>query len=95
MSRPDDDVDAVLHTQGRPVSPADEVRIVDERGADVPAGVTGELLTRGPYTLRGYYRAPEHNARAFTEDGFYRTGDLASLTPEGRLIVRGRLKDVV
>ncbi|MET9624975.1 AMP-binding protein [Streptomyces sp. NPDC006464] len=95
MSRADDDVDAVLHTQGRPVSPADEVRIVDERGADVPAGVTGELLTRGPYTLRGYYRAPEHNARAFTEDGFYRTGDLASLTPEGRLIVRGRLKDVV
>ncbi|WP_211257209.1 (2,3-dihydroxybenzoyl)adenylate synthase [Streptomyces megasporus] len=95
MSRPDDDVESLLHTQGRPVSPADEVKIVDERGAEVPTGVTGELLTRGPYTLRGYYRAPEHNARAFTEDGFYRTGDLAALTPEGRLIIRGRLKDVI
>lgn len=95
MSRPDDDPHSVLHTQGRPVSPADEVKIVDERGAELPAGATGELLTRGPYTLRGYYRAPEHNARAFTDDGFYRTGDLASLTPEGRLIVQGRLKDVV
>ncbi|MFJ6102364.1 AMP-binding protein [Streptomyces sp. NPDC092359] len=95
MSRPDDEPDSVLHTQGWPVSPADELKIVDERGAEVPPGVTGELLTRGPYTLRGYYRAPEHNARAFTEDGFYRTGDLASLTEDGRLVVRGRLKDVV
>ncbi|MGE7390526.1 (2,3-dihydroxybenzoyl)adenylate synthase [Streptomyces sp. NPDC004126] len=95
MSRPDDDPDSVLHTQGRPVSPADEVKIVDEHGREVPAGDTGELLTRGPYTLRGYYRAPEHNTRAFTEDGFYRTGDLAGLTEEGRLVVRGRLKDVV
>ncbi|MFF5183946.1 (2,3-dihydroxybenzoyl)adenylate synthase [Streptomyces sp. NPDC000345] len=96
MSRPDDDPHSVLHTQGRPVSDADEVRIVDpSTGAPVPAGQAGELLTRGPYTLRGYYRAPEHNARAFTEDGFYRTGDLASVTPEGRLVVEGRIKDVV
>ncbi|CAM5506484.1 2,3-dihydroxybenzoate-AMP ligase [Streptomyces spiroverticillatus] len=95
MSRPGDDPHSVLHTQGRPVSEADEVRIVDEQGDPVPPGGVGELLTRGPYTLRGYYRAPEHNARAFTEDGFYRTGDLASITPEGRLVVEGRIKDVV
>jgi len=95
MSRPDDDPHSVLYTQGRPVSDADEVRIVDASGATLPAGATGELLTRGPYTLRGYYRAPEHNARAFTEDGFYRTGDLAAITPEGRLVVEGRIKDVV
>ncbi|MBL1084123.1 AMP-binding protein [Streptomyces actinomycinicus] len=95
MTRPDDDPHAVLHTQGRPVSEADELRIVDALGAPVPPGGAGELLTRGPYTLRGYYRAPEHNARAFTEDGFYRTGDLASITPEGRLVVQGRIKDVV
>ncbi|MGV9253705.1 (2,3-dihydroxybenzoyl)adenylate synthase [Streptomyces sp. NPDC003697] len=96
MTRPDDDPHAVLHAQGRPVSEADEVMIVDpSTGAPVPVGEAGELLTRGPYTLRGYYRAPEHNARAFTEDGFYRTGDLASITPEGRLVVEGRIKDVV
>ncbi|MFF1925182.1 (2,3-dihydroxybenzoyl)adenylate synthase [Streptomyces sp. NPDC058221] len=95
MSRPDDDQHSVLHTQGLPVSDADEVRIVDESGEPLPPGGTGELLTRGPYTLRGYYRAPAHNARAFTDDGFYRTGDLASLTPEGRLVVEGRIKDVI
>ncbi|GAA3412584.1 (2,3-dihydroxybenzoyl)adenylate synthase [Streptosporangium vulgare] len=95
MSRKGDDPESVVNTQGRPISPADEVRIVDERDAEVPAGVTGELLTRGPYTLRGYYRAEEHNRRAFTEDGFYRTGDLARLTAEGNLVIEGRLKDVV
>ncbi|GAA3850035.1 (2,3-dihydroxybenzoyl)adenylate synthase [Saccharothrix violaceirubra] len=95
MTRADDDLDAVVHTQGHPISPADEIRIVDENDREVPAGVAGELLTRGPYTLRGYYRADEHNKRAFTADGFYRSGDLASLTAEGRLVIEGRLKDVV
>ncbi|GAB3113174.1 (2,3-dihydroxybenzoyl)adenylate synthase [Streptomyces calidiresistens] len=95
MSRPDDDDHSVLHTQGQPVSESDEVLIVDEHGHPVPRGGTGELLTRGPYTLRGYYRAPEHNARAFTADGFYRTGDVAAMTPEGRLVVQGRIKDIV
>jgi len=53
------------------------------------------LLARGPYTLRGYYRSPEHNARAFTHDGFYRTGDLARLSENGELVIEGRLKDVI
>ena len=44
-----------------------------------PDGEVGELCCRGPYTLRGYFDAPEHNARAFTSDGFYRTGDLAAI----------------
>lgn len=95
MSRADDAAEAVLTTQGRPISAADEVRVVDERDTDVPLGEVGELLTRGPYTLRGYYRADEHNRRAFTSDGFYRTGDLARLTPDGHLVIEGRLKDVV
>jgi 2,3-dihydroxybenzoate-AMP ligase len=95
MTRRDDDPAWITHTQGRPVSPYDEVRIVGEDGREVPDGVAGELITRGPYTLRGYYRAAEHNLRAFTADGFYRTGDLASRTPDGNLVVEGRLKDVV
>lgn len=96
MTRLDDDAETVLTTQGRPISPADEVRIVtpgSER--DVPAGEVGELLCRGPYTLKGYYRAPEHNAEVFTADGHYRTGDLARLTSNGDLVVEGRVKDVV
>jgi 2,3-dihydroxybenzoate-AMP ligase len=91
-----DDPDEVRYTTvGRPVSPDDEIRIVDDDGADVPPGEIGELWTRGPYTLRGYFRAPEHNARAFTPDGFYKTGDLVRLHPSGNLIVEGRKKDLI
>ncbi|MBB1242008.1 AMP-binding protein [Streptomyces durbertensis] len=95
FTRYDDPASVVLTTQGRPVSPADEIRVVDAEGHDVPDGAVGELLTRGPYTLRGYYRAPEHNARAFTEDGFYRSGDLVRRTTGGEIVVEGRVKDVV
>jgi 2,3-dihydroxybenzoate---[aryl-carrier protein] ligase len=82
-------------TQGRPLSPADEIRIVDTAGAEVAAGAVGELCCRGPYTLRGYYRAPERNREAFTADGFYRTGDLVRLHPSGNLVVEGRIKDLI
>ncbi|MEU2043558.1 (2,3-dihydroxybenzoyl)adenylate synthase [Nocardia niwae] len=91
-----DDPAELLHTsQGRPLSPADEIRVVDGDGNDVPPGEEGELLTRGPYTIRGYYRAPEHNSRAFTPDGFYRSGDLVRRLPSGHLVVSGRIKDVI
>src|SRR6218665_2907585 len=53
-TRLDDPEDAIIHTQGRPLSPQDEVRIVDEHDQDVPPGEVGQLLTRGPYTIRGY-----------------------------------------
>jgi non-ribosomal peptide synthetase component E (peptide arylation enzyme) len=55
----------------------------------------GELECRGPYTIRGYYRADEHNRTAFTADGFYRTGDLVRRHPSGNLIVEGRKKDTI
>ncbi|MEU9844475.1 AMP-binding protein [Actinomadura sp. NPDC048032] len=94
-TRLDDPRDLIERTQGRPLSPADEIRVVDEDGKRVAPGEVGELLTRGPYTLRGYYRAPEHNARSFTPDGFYRTGDLVRELPSGHLIVEGREKDQI
>ncbi|WP_435113285.1 (2,3-dihydroxybenzoyl)adenylate synthase [Nocardiopsis synnemataformans] len=91
----DDPDDLVCTTQGRPLSPADEVAVVDEAGHPVPPGSPGELLTRGPYTLRGYYRARELDALRFTPDGFYRTGDLVTRTEGGDLVVVGRVKDQV
>ncbi|WP_227998339.1 (2,3-dihydroxybenzoyl)adenylate synthase [Nocardia australiensis] len=94
-TRLDDPADIVCTSQGRPLSPADEVRVVDADGNDVEPGAEGELLTKGPYTILGYYRAPEHNARAFTPDGYYRSGDLVRRLPSGHLIVSGRLKDVI
>ena len=90
-----DDPDEVIHrTQGRPVSPADEIRIVDESGADVPDGTAGSILTRGPYTPRGYFRAPDHNLRAFV-DGWYSSGDIVTRLADGNLIVHGRDKDII
>ncbi|MYR42005.1 (2,3-dihydroxybenzoyl)adenylate synthase [Streptomyces sp. SID5910] len=95
LTRLDDPEDLVCATQGRPVSPDDEVLVVDGDGRPVPDGVAGELLTRGPYTLRGYYRAEEHNRTAFTPDGYYRTGDVVRRLPSGHLVVVGRIKDQI
>ena len=96
---PDAPEHARLHTVGTPVSPADEVRVLDVAGEDeVPDGTIGELACRGPYTIPGYYRAAQHNAATFTPDGFYRTGDLVTRhVLDGRpyYAIDGRIKDVI
>ncbi|MFI5793615.1 (2,3-dihydroxybenzoyl)adenylate synthase [Streptomyces sp. NPDC051677] len=94
-TRLDDPQDVVFHTQGRPLSPADEIRVLREDGRDAEPGEEGELFTRGPYTLRGYYRAEERNRVQFTEDGYYRTGDVVKRTAEGYFEVVGRVNDVI
>ncbi|ROQ63244.1 2,3-dihydroxybenzoate-AMP ligase [Streptomyces sp. 840.1] len=94
-TRLDDPVETIVTTQGRPISPDDEILVVDDEDREVAPGETGHLLTRGPYTIRGYWRAPEHNARSFTEDGFYRTGDVVRVTASGHIVVEGRAKDQI
>jgi salicylate---CoA ligase len=94
-TRPDDPDDIKIETQGSPMSPDDEILIVGGSDNPVPPGSMGALLTRGPYTPRGYYRADDHNARAFTRDGWYRTGDVVRLHPSGNLVVEGRDKDLI
>ena len=86
-------------TVGTPVSADDEVRILDP-GTEVELsdGEVGELCCRGPYTITGYFAAPEHNRTAFTSDGFYRTGDLASISlvdGERYVSIEGRMKDLI
>lgn len=88
-----DPLEVVLTTQGRPISPDDEVLVVDDHGHPVAAGGIGHLLTRGPYTIRAYHNDPAANARAFTEDGYYRTGDMVQQLPGGYLVVQGRAGD--
>jgi 2,3-dihydroxybenzoate-AMP ligase len=95
MTRLDDPAEITCQTQGRPMCPDDEILIADELGDPVPCGQPGVLLTRGPYTPRGYYRAQEQNARAFTPDGWYRTGDIVRMRPDGYLLVEGREKDII
>jgi 2,3-dihydroxybenzoate-AMP ligase len=93
--RPDDPEEVRMETVGRPLSPDDEVRLVDDNDNDVGPGEVGEFLARGPYTLRGYLGVPEYNARAFTADGFYRSGDLMRRHPSGNYMVEGRKKDLI
>lgn len=69
--------------------------MVDEHGLPVASGEAGRLLTRGPYTFRGYYKSPQHNVSAFDADGFYASGDLVRQLPSGHLIVVGRDKDQI
>lgn len=93
--RLDDPEDVRLETCGRPICEDDEVRLVDDEGRVVEPGEVGELTCRGPYTLRGYLGVPEYNAKQFTSDGFYCSGDLMRMHPSGNYVVEGRKKDLI
>lgn len=93
--RADDPEEVKLETCGRPVCDDDEVLLLDDDGRVVPDGEVGEFTVRGPYTLRGYFGVPEYNARQFTPDGFYRSGDLMRKHASGNYIVEGRKKDLI
>ncbi|UTR13169.1 (2,3-dihydroxybenzoyl)adenylate synthase [Salipaludibacillus sp. LMS25] len=94
-TRLDDPDDVITQTQGKPMSAYDDIRVVDEEDNPVAQGEIGELLTRGPYTIRGYYKAEEYNKKAFTADGYYRTGDLVRLSEDGSITVIDRVKDQI
>lgn len=86
-------------TNGAPLSALDEVRVLHPgTEEDVAPGEAGELCVRGPYSIRGYYRAPERNLEAFTSSGFYRTGDIVrEIRVDGRSFYRleDRIKDLI
>ena len=91
----DDPEDIICTCQGKPISEADEIKIVDENDIEVSPGQYGELLVRGPYTIDGYYKRPDANMESFTNDGFYRTGDRMMLTLEGNIRAGGRVKEQI
>jgi 2,3-dihydroxybenzoate-AMP ligase len=93
--RLDDPPEVRMGTVGKPVCPDDEVMLLDDDDNLVKPGEVGEMCCRGPYTLRGYFGVPEYNQRAFTTDGFYRSGDLMRQHPSGAYIVEGRKKDLI
>jgi len=106
-----DDSEVRFGTIGLPISPYDEWKILDHDDGHViaesgPLGncydvrgeveVPGEIVFRGPYTIRGYFRAPERNVDAFTPDGFYKSGDMACLHKSRRgFVIMGRYKDAI
>ncbi|MFT5711546.1 MAG: 2,3-dihydroxybenzoate-AMP ligase [Halioglobus sp.] len=93
--RLDDPAEVRLQTVGRPVCDDDEVMLLGEDDQPVSPGEVGEFCCRGPYTLRGYFNAPEHNTRAFTPEGFYRSGDLMRQHESGNYMIEGRKKDLI
>ena len=92
---PDDPQDVIWDTQGKPLSPFDDVKIVDNDGKILGPGAVGELYIKGPYSIRGYYNEDEHNLKSFTADGYYKSGDLATFTPCGNLKITGRIKEQI
>jgi 2,3-dihydroxybenzoate-AMP ligase len=86
--------DMLLTSSGVPVCEDDEIKVLDDDGNEVADGEPGELVTRGPYTIHGYYNAPEKQAEAFTPEGFYRMGDI--VRKQGRhVFTEGRRKDLI
>lgn len=84
----------IFGTLGKPL-PNTIVKIVDENGNELPPGVQGEILVKGPQVMPGYYKNEEENKKSFTEDGFFKTGDLGMLTITGELIITGRSKEII
>jgi len=84
----------VLGTLG-PAVPETHIRIVDEDGIELPFGKEGEIQVKGPQVFPGYYELPEENEKSFTDDGYFRTGDLGMMTLTGELRITGRMKDII
>ena len=81
-------------TVGPPL-PGVSIRIVDEDGAACPPGSVGAIEVKGPNVFAGYWRMPEKTAEEFTADGYFRTGDMGTFTPEGYVQIVGRAKDLI
>ena len=94
MTRPGDPERIRYLSSGRPVSEADEIKVIDENGNALREGQIGELVARGPYTIRGYYKAEAVNRDAFTADGFFRMGDIVRVVG-GYIYLEGRRKDLI
>jgi 2,3-dihydroxybenzoate-AMP ligase len=91
-----DSVDLICGSVGQPICPYDELKIVDTDGREVPTGVDGELVSKGPGIFTGYFGSSEEDrAKTFTKDGFFRTGDQAKKDEEGNIWITGRIKDII
>ena len=93
MGSPGDTDEQLANTVGKPVSGA-EVRIVTLEDTEAPAGTDGEVRVRGPMVCKGY-TDPVLSAESFDELGYFRTGDVGHLRPDGHVVLTGRLKDII
>lgn len=95
ITRRSDNYETICGTVGRQTFPHDIYKVVDGAGNELPSGKSGELLVKGPSVFSGYYKNPEENAKVFNEDGFFKTGDLATIDEEGYITLCGRIKEMI
>lgn len=95
ISRSDDDLNIVKTTVGKPTCPYDIYKVIDPLGRELPGSTPGELIIKGPGVFTGYYKNPEENKKVFAVDGFFKTGDVAKFDEKGRIILCGRLKEMI
>ncbi|AOJ77363.1 AMP-binding protein [Burkholderia ubonensis] len=87
-------IDAFTGTTGLPL-PSTDVKLLDDNDREAGIGAPGEVCVKGPQVMRGYWQQPEANARAFTADGYFRTGDIGVFDDQGFLKIVDRKKDMV
>jgi len=95
ITRTTDDLETICTTVGRPTCPYDTYKVIDEKGDELPFNTQGELVLKGPGVFTGYFNNPEENKKAFTKDGFFRTGDLATINEKGYITLTGRIKEMI
>jgi len=83
-----------IGTIGLPV-PRTEIKTIDDDGNETPVGEPGELCVKGPQVMRGYWQRPEDTRKSFTEDGYFKTGDVALVQEDGYLRIVDRKKDMI
>ena len=81
-------------TIGYPL-PSTDVTVRAEDGSVLPLGERGELCVKGPQVMAGYWQRPDETARAMTQDGYFRTGDVAVIQPDGQVKIVDRMKDMI
>ena len=94
-TRPGDSMDIICNSVGRKACPHDIIKIIDDSGIEVPPGVEGELVSKGPGIFTGYFKSQEENKETFTVDGFFKTGDKARKDEFGNITITGRIKDII
>ena len=95
MTRAGDLAEVISSTVGKPMCPDYEVKVVDiKTGKDLASGQEGELCTKGPLIMKGYYKMPEETAELIDQDGWFHTGDMAIIDESGYIRITGRLKDI-
>jgi non-ribosomal peptide synthetase component E (peptide arylation enzyme) len=95
ITRSTDSPELIANTVGKGMCPYDEYKLVDDHGNEMPSGKEGEVAFRGPSMSSGYYKSEEEDKLVFTQDGFFRTGDMGRFDPLGNLIITGRKKDII